>query len=137
MREQAAQTRASNIAQWKRWRAQSLPAEPPATVKDAIRVSIRLPSGERLIRRFNNEADLEELYAFVECHSMLEQEDEKGSEVDEPAGYSHEYGFQLVSPMPRTVYGLDNGGSVGDRVGRGANLIVEPLDIDGSETEGA
>lgn len=135
VREQAAETKASNVAQWRRWRAQSLPAEPPATAKDVIRVSIRLASGERLIRRFNSDADLEELYAFVECHETLEQEDEKGSAVEEPAGYSHEYAFQLVSPMPRTVYGLDKGGSVGDRVGRGANLIVEPLDIDGSDTE--
>ena len=138
MREQAAAAKASNIAQWKRWRAQTLPAEPAATNKDVIRVSIRLASGERLIRRFNSDADLEELYAFVECHDILEQkdEDEKSSAlVEEPAGYSHEYGFQLVSPMPRVVYGLDKGGSVGDRVGRAANLIVEPLDLDGSDTE--
>lgn len=139
MREQAAQTKASNIAQWKRWRGQSLLAEPPATAKDAIRVSIRLPSGERLIRRFNNDADLEELYAFVECQELLGQdEDEKdAANIDEPAGYTHEYGFQLVSPMPRTVYGLDEGGSVGERVGRGANLIVEPVDMDGSDAEDA
>lgn len=135
VRERAAETKASNIAQWKRWRAQSLPAEPPATVKDFIRVSIRLPSGERLIRKFNSDADLEELYAYVECHEVLQEEVEENLEVEEPADYSHEYRFQLVSPMPRTIYGLEKGGSVGDRVGRGANLIVEPLDIDGSDTE--
>jgi FAS-associated factor 2 len=135
MREQAAETQAANLKQWRRWRAQSLPAEPPAELKDAIRVSIRLSSGERLIRRFGGDADLEELYAFVECQEFLEDENEKAADVDEPAGYTHAYGFQLVSPMPRTIYGLDEGGSVGDRVGRGANLIVEPLDVDGSDTE--
>jgi FAS-associated factor 2 len=136
MRAQAAETKSANIAQWKRWRLQSLPEEPAATVKDAIRVSIRLPSGERLIRRFNNDADLEELYAFVECHDVLDPGGDKSLDVQEPSGYTHEYGFRLVSPMPRTIYGLDQGGAVGDRVGRGANLIVEPLDIDGSDTEG-
>lgn len=135
MRQQAAETKSANIVQWKRWRAQGLPEEPAATVKDAIRVSIRLPSGERLIRKFHNTADLEELYAFVECHEIIELEGEKSLDVQEPEGYTHEYGFQLVSPMPRTVYGLDQGGAVGDRVGRGANLIVEPLDIDDSDTE--
>jgi len=123
------------VAQWKRWRAQSLPPEPGAEAKDAIRVSIRMSSGERVIRKFRAEADLEELYAFVECYEVLKSSgeasgSEEEKEVSEPAAYEHEYSFRLVSPMPRTVFDLEKGGSIGDRVGGGANLIVEPIEED-------
>jgi FAS-associated factor 2 len=37
------------------------------------------------------------------------------------------YKFRLVSPMPRTVYGIEEGGTIGDRIGRNGNLIVEPI----------
>ncbi|QIW96157.1 hypothetical protein AMS68_001675 [Peltaster fructicola] len=124
---------ARNLAQWRRWRSQSLPAEPDAAVKDAVRVSIRLQNGERLTRRFQPDADLEELYAFVECHEMLiDTLAEK--HVDEPASYDHVYQFRLVSPMPREVYDLEKGGSLRSRIGRSGNLIVESL-VDEEEAE--
>jgi len=129
-------TRQRDIAQWKRWRAQSLPDEPPAEVKDAVRVSIRMPSGERVIRKFRSETDIEELYAFVECYEILDSDDATGEkDVEEPAGYIHDYGFRLVSPMPRTVFELGGGGSVGERIGRSANLIVEPIADDNDESD--
>jgi FAS-associated factor 2 len=117
---------ARKLSQWRRWRAQSIPSEPGAEEKEAVRVSIRLSSGERVIRKFRADADLEELYAFVECYDIL-QEDTSEKGVPEPEGYEHEYTFQLVSPMPREVYGLDKGGSIRDRIGRSGNLIVENL----------
>jgi len=139
-REQARalEKRKENIARWKQWRAHSLPKEPGAEVKDAIRISIRMTSGERIIRKFHADADLEELYAFVECYEVVKAKEDEGSELEvkevkEPEGYDHEYRFQLVSPMPRTVFDLAKGGSVGDRIGRGANLIVEPLDTEDSD----
>jgi len=135
-RAEAQELRKTNLEQWKRWRAQSLPSEPGPDVSDTIRVSIRLPSGERVIRKFRTDADLEEVYAFVECYEILRSnEDLSTSEVNEPANFEHAYGFQLVSPMPRTVYDVEKGGSIGDRVGRGANLIVEPVEEEGDETE--
>lgn len=124
---EAAERRQQNEEQWKRWRVQSLSNEPDTADRDAIRVSIRMPSGERVIRKFRPEADLEELYAFVECYDIL-GEDKVGSEVSEPLGYEHKYKFQLVSPMPRKVFTLDNGGSIEEHIGRGANLIVESLE---------
>jgi len=132
-----AEERKQKVTQWKQWRAQTLAAEPGAEVKDSIRVSIRMPSGERVIRKFRAEADLDELYAFVDCHDIVKsREGEEGSDksVDEPANYVHEYGFRLVSPMPRAVFELHNGGSIGERIGRGANLIVEPIEEDGEGT---
>ncbi|KUL85600.1 hypothetical protein ZTR_08014 [Talaromyces verruculosus] len=134
--------RAADLEQWKQWRAQNLAPEPEGP--DAIRVSIRLPSGERVIRKFAPDADLEEVYAFVECYEILtatkdegENEDEEEQEterpISKPVGFEHKYGFRLVSPMPRTVYGVEAGGSVRERIGRGGNLLVEMIEEEEDE----
>ncbi|KAI4722269.1 UBX-domain-containing protein [Aureobasidium sp. EXF-10727] len=134
-RAEAKARKAENILQWRKWRANSLPQEPAPTVSDVVRISVRMPSGERVIRKFGADAPLEELYAFVECYDIL-QNNELASEKDvtKPSGYSHEYEFQLVSPMPREVYGLDQGGTLKSRVGRSANLMVEKL-VEGDDED--
>lgn len=127
---------ARNLAQWRRWRAQSIPSEPGANVKDAVRMSLRMPSGERVIRKFRPDAALEELYAYVECYDNLEEVSEKV--VAEPEAFEHTYKFRLVSPMPREVYDLEDKGSIRDRIGRSGNLIVEKIiseDDDDDEEE--
>jgi FAS-associated factor 2 len=126
-RAESEEKRRTNLQQWRRWRAQSLPPEPEAKSKDVVRISIRLPSGERVIRKFRADADLEELYAFVECSEIVIGDEASEKAVDEPDGFEHVYEFLLISPMPRTVYDLETGGSIGDRIGNGANLIVEPI----------
>ena len=135
-RVEAKVQKAQNILKWKRWRMQSLPGEPGSEDKMAVRISVRMPSGERLVRKFAGDADLEELYAFVECYDLLQDEDALSEkEVQEPSDYVHRYGFQLVSPMPREVYGLDDGGSIRSRIGRSGNLIVEKTNHDDDEDE--
>ncbi|TKA56358.1 hypothetical protein B0A49_10036 [Cryomyces minteri] len=130
-RAEAAEREASNLQQWRTWRAQSIPSEPGPEVRDAVRISVRLPSGERAIRKFRPEADIEELYAWVECYELLQNKEEmKEEEVQEPERYQHAYRFRLVSPIPREVYNLHAGGSVKERIGRSGNLIVEPIDED-------
>ncbi|CAG8407655.1 unnamed protein product [Penicillium salamii] len=124
-RQAAEERRRRDLAQWKIWRAQSLSAEPGADVKDTVRVSVRLPSGERIMRKFAPDADLEELYATVECWEALQNAD--APVTGEPEGFVHEYAFRLVSPMPRVVYSLDEGGSIREKIGRGGNLLVEPI----------
>lgn len=120
--------------EWKIWRAQQIHAEPGPEEKAVTRVSIRMRSGERVIRKFANTATVEELYAFVECyHIMLS---EKHSEPAlQPEGYKHEYDFRLVSPMPRLVYDLESKGTVGDRLGNNGTLIVESVNSDDEEDE--
>jgi FAS-associated factor 2 len=127
-RAEARARRAQNIAQWRKWRLHSLPQEPASAASDVVRISVRMPSGERVIRKFGADAPLEELYAFVECYDLIQNDEQTSTEhVSEPSGYSHVYEFQLVSPMPREVYGLDQGGTLKSRVGRSANLMVEKL----------
>ncbi|KAJ5407174.1 hypothetical protein N7465_008458 [Penicillium sp. CMV-2018d] len=127
-RQAAEEQRRRNLAQWKLWRGQSLSAEPGPDVKDAVRISVRLPSGERIMRKFAPDADIEEIYAVVECYETLQDQDTEHPVVSEPEGFVHQYGFRLVSPMPRVVYPVDEGGSIKEKVGRGGNLLVELID---------
>jgi FAS-associated factor 2 len=131
-RQAAEEKKERDLAQWKLWRAQSIRAEPGTDVKEAVRVSVRLPSGERIMRRFAPEADIEELYAVVECHEVLRDE-ARPTDIVEPENFKHTYGFCLVSPMPRVVYGVHEGGSIRDKIGRGGNLLVEPIEEDDEE----
>ncbi len=131
---EANETNQRNLAQWKSWRAQTIAPEPGPEVKDATRVSIRMTSGERIVRKFAAHAEAEELYAFVECYDILES-GSNASASTEPQGYEHTYKFRLVSPMPRVVYDLDARGSIGSRLGRSGNLIVEPISDDDEDEE--
>ncbi|KAI9367193.1 hypothetical protein BJX61DRAFT_338364 [Aspergillus egyptiacus] len=134
-RQAAEEKRIRDLQQWKQWRAQSIRDEPSTDVKDAVRISIRLLSGDRVIRRFAPDADMEELYAFVECYDVLNgpAETEKAP-VEKPDGFDHQYGFRLVSPMPRVVYEVGSA-SIRDKIGRGGTLLVEPIDDESDESD--
>lgn len=124
----AAAEAAEQFETWRRWRAVQVPAEPTPDVKDSTRLSIRLADGTRIVRKFASATPIEHLYAFVECHDLLEDSaDQEKAPISPPAGYQHTYRFRLVSPMPRAVFDVESGGSVGERVGRSANLIVESI----------
>ncbi|KAJ4346177.1 UBX domain-containing protein 10 [Ascochyta clinopodiicola] len=139
--EQAAARHTQNLAQWRRWRASTLPPEPPATDKSTVRISLRMPNADRIVRSFAATATIEDLYAFVECYDTL-QEQADSSSTDgvqpPPKDFVHAYAFQLVSPMPRKVYALAEGGALGERVGRSANLIVERVggELDSDDDDG-
>ena len=120
------QREAQKLEEWKMWRFQHIAPEPGTDAKDVTRISIRMPSGDRIVRRFPSNTSLEELYAFVECHELL-QSNAPTPTFQKPADYNHQYKFNMVSPMPRTVYDLNTGGVVGERIGKSGNLIVEPI----------
>lgn len=125
-----------NLMKWKLWRVQSILPEPDPDTKDVTRVSIRMPSGERIVRRFDAKSRTEELYAFVECHSILQSEPSlRSPPISKPQDYQHEYKFRLVSPMPRTVHAPEDDGTIGRRIGRSVNLIVEPIGQDDDELD--
>lgn len=127
--EQEAETRRLNLQRWKHWRASRITPEPSADIKDAARISFRLLNGERVVRRFAADAEIEELYAFVECYDVLQGQDDGSADAsaEKPEGYTHVYDFRLVSPMPREVFEVDAKGSVRQRLGRSGNLIVERI----------
>jgi FAS-associated factor 2 len=133
-RSQAASLHAANLAQWRAWRAARLAAEPPAAAKDAVRISVRMPNADRVVRRFATDALIEELYAFVECYDVLQSGETTGA-AQEPEGFDHTYDFQLVSPMPREVYDVKAGGTIRERIGRSGNLIVERTSVESDDEE--
>ncbi|KAK0798589.1 UBX domain-containing protein 10 [Friedmanniomyces endolithicus] len=123
---------------WRRWRARGIPAEPGSEVRDAVRISLRLLDGQRVVRKFRAEAEVEEVYAFVECYDLVQQDPEDLSEKAAPEpeeGYEHKFGFRLVSPMPREVYDVKAGGRIGDRIGRSGNLVVEKVVVEDDDDD--
>jgi FAS-associated factor 2 len=134
-REQAIERYAQNLEQWRKWRAASIRPEPETSDADVVRISLRMPDAQRVVRKFAADAPIEELYAFVECYDILQSENGLEVKVDEPQDFEHEYKFQLVSPMPREVYDLKAGGSIKRRIGRSGNLIVERTDLEDEEDE--
>ncbi|KAK8099426.1 UBX domain-containing protein [Apiospora kogelbergensis] len=145
--EQAAaeERKAAMREQWRRWRATTIAAEPDATVKDAVRLALKMPmtSGKgRVVRRFAAATTVEELYAFVECHDLLATEEEEASpnekgsvEMPSTEDYEHEYAFRIAGLMPRVVYEPKDTSTLGERMGRGGNLIVEDLAPDVDEDD--
>ena len=66
-----AEEKAQQLLQWRSWKASCIASEPGPEVKNTARLSVRMPSGDRIIRRFDPEATIEDLYAFVEVHDIL------------------------------------------------------------------
>lgn len=133
--EEEAERLAQKLAQWKQWRAQRLKPEPGPDIKDAVRISVRMPSGERVVRKFDADVPIEELYAFVECYDILDEAQAMGEKVEKPGDFEFEYKFRLVSPMPREAYDIEKGGSVKQRIGRSGNLIVESIQAEETDEE--
>jgi FAS-associated factor 2 len=132
-RERAFERYAQNLEQWRQWRAAGVRNEPGADEKDVVRISLRMPNAERVVRKFAADAEIEELYAFVECYDILQSENGMDEKVEQPKDFEHEYKFQLVSPMPREVYEVKAGGTIKQRIGRSGNLIVERMDMEEDE----
>ncbi len=118
--------------QWRQWRAKSILPEPGPDSKDVVRIALKMPAASRIIRKFPAEAEIEELYAFVECYEFLKDGNEVES-VSKPDDYEHKYDFRLVSTLPRVVYEPEHGRSIAERIGKSGNLIVEPIADDDEE----
>ncbi|RSL89481.1 hypothetical protein CEP52_014892 [Fusarium oligoseptatum] len=119
--------------QWRAWRATTIVAEPPTSDKNVVRVALKMPEESgigRIVRRFPQDASMEDLYAFVECYELL-QEENPGD--DEPEEYEHEYRFRIASILPRMVYEPTTTVTMGEKIGRSGNLIVEDISPDSDE----
>ena len=54
-----------------------------------------------------------------------------------PDGYEHKYAFRIASLMPREVLHPSESVTIGAKVGRGGNLVVEELAHDEDDEEAA
>lgn len=134
---EAAETLAAKKLQWRRWRAARIAPEPSAAEKDVVRIALKMPehiAAARVTRRFRGDDNVEAMYAFVECYELLQNGD-IDEDIAQPDGYKHEFGFRIVQTLPRVVYEVDEGGSIGERIGRSGNLIVEEIKDDEEEGE--
>lgn len=123
--------------QWRAWRWTTILPEPPAGDKNVVRVALKMPeeSGAgRVVRRFPQDAPMEELYAFVECYDVEESEG-SAQDVAKPDNYVHEYKFRIASTLPREVYEPSTTTTMGQKIGRSGNLIVEEVTGESDEEE--
>ncbi|KAL4436090.1 hypothetical protein ABPG77_005538 [Micractinium sp. CCAP 211/92] len=63
---------ADRLAQELRWKAASLPPEPPAEDPEAVSLAVRLPAGGRYSRRFRRSDTLQSVFDFVDVQSGTE-----------------------------------------------------------------
>ncbi|UZP37954.1 hypothetical protein NXS19_005770 [Fusarium pseudograminearum] len=114
--------------------ATTIVAEPPTSEKNVVRVALKMPEESgigRIVRRFPQDASLEDMYAFVECYSVLHQDD--AAVDDRPEDYEHEYKFRIASILPREVYEPSTTVTMGEKIGRSGNLIVEYVSLDSED----
>lgn len=140
----AAEILAAKREQWKRWRAQRILEEPPTSNKEVVRLALKMPEasgGGRIVRRFPQDAPVEELYAFVECYDVLQGDDADDDDDDggtgpreQPDDYQHKYQFRIASTLPRVVYEVSTTDTLGATIGKSGNLIVEEV-VDVEEEE--
>ncbi|KAK1255875.1 hypothetical protein MKX07_008134 [Trichoderma sp. CBMAI-0711] len=134
----AAAERAEKRRQWKSWRAPKILPEPPASDRKVVRIALKMPEdlgGERIVRRFPQDAPVEELYAFVECQDILRGETLEEDQVEKPDGYEHKYEFRIASTIPRVVYEPSTSATLLEAIGKSGNLIVEDLSDDEEDDE--
>lgn len=135
---EAAGVREQKRQQWRLWRASTILMEPPAGDKNIVRLALKMPEESgigRIVRRFPQDAPMEELYAFVDCYDLLQDEERDYHDVEKPEKYEHEFGFRIASVLPRMVYEPSSSDTMGEKIGRSGNLIVEEIAPDSDEEE--
>jgi FAS-associated factor 2 len=122
---------------WREWRATTIAPEPDAGAKDTVRLALNMPASSeagRVVRKFATHTTVEELYAFVECYDLL-QAGPNSEKAEKPTDYEHKYGFRIASVMPRETFEPSETTTVGEKMGRGGNLVVEEILPDEEEDE--
>lgn len=110
--------------QWLLWRKSQLHPEP--NDGSACRIAIRMDGQSRIIRKFDSNLDIEEIYAYVELslNGLLNSTETSSSP---PQGYEHRYEFVLITPVPRKE--LDPATMIGNEpaIYPSGNIVMEPL----------
>ncbi|CUA77351.1 FAS-associated factor 2 [Rhizoctonia solani] len=107
---------------WRRWARRNLVPDEPS---QGVRVTVRIPSGQRRTRVFPPSAPVKTLYAFVETLSIPTDQSPAEDPTSPPTGYEHEWGFELATTFPRVVVPCEEWVAVGDiEVLRGGVVLV-------------
>ncbi|EJT99677.1 hypothetical protein DACRYDRAFT_55510 [Dacryopinax primogenitus] len=110
--------------QWRRWARTAL--VPPESL-DGVRIGIRLPDGRRLVRNFNEDSTLEQLYAYVDVQSIPIESPARLHLGSSPPDFIPEWNFRLASTYPRIEIPFVKDARISDvpALQNGANLIAE------------
>ncbi|KAF5094791.1 hypothetical protein D0Z00_003395 [Geotrichum galactomycetum] len=122
---------------WRAWKASQIGPEFDSTTEKPARISIRMPSGERVVRKFSGSQSIDDIYAFVECYDLIKDDAVVSEPTETPSpDYIHEYAFQLASTLPRQVIPADAGIKISDNkvIWPSASLVVE-VDLSDDEEE--
>lgn len=117
----AAAADAHRATQWRRWAKTHLVPPEPVAEEPAIRLSVHVPDGRNLQRRFRPTDTLESVYIYVDTAA------EAGDEATKP-DYIPTYGFRLVQTYPRAELGhelMSRPLDTIDGLGSAARLLAE------------
>lgn len=112
---------------WLLWRKRFLQIEAPAE-HDHSKIAVRMPDGNRIVRKFDAALPIEEIYAFIELYNEdLLSSEEDYLQNDPPANYVHEYKFKLVVPVPRKE--LDQNKTISEETAiyPTGNIVIEDI----------
>ncbi|ORY86262.1 UBX domain-domain-containing protein [Protomyces lactucae-debilis] len=114
------------------WRHAKILPE-PTSGEHVARVSFRLPDGSRIVRKFDAQCPVEELYAFVDAKInpvSVEEREQAGDSPSGPAEGNYRYSFTLAVPMPRKLVDCAQDAKIIDQreVFPSGSLIVEALE---------
>lgn len=133
-RQRSAQRRAASQQErqaqlrkeWLLWRKSTLRPEPSRSGGSACRVAIRTEDGARIVRKFDSNLPIDEIYAYVELFTENLLDSPQVSNGP-PSGYEHHYRFLLLTPVPRKE--LDPATTIGDEpaIYPSGNIVMEPL----------
>ncbi|KAI8641801.1 thioredoxin-like protein [Parasitella parasitica] len=97
--QQLAELQEQKRQQYIRYLFSHLPQEPTS---DCARLNFRLADGDRVIRQFDQNATVDDLYQFVEVYPLVKEHGSCAEEkVEAPSDYAHAYKFTMHTPYPR------------------------------------
>jgi FAS-associated factor 2 len=107
-----------------------LPQEPKEG--KMTKLSFRLADGDRVVRLFSENDNLETLYRFVEVYPLLKANEHVEPCTTMPEDYTHKYLFKIHSPYPRMEYESDKDKKLADipSLWPSATLVVDAVDDD-------
>ncbi|CEP19525.1 hypothetical protein [Parasitella parasitica] len=100
--QQLAELQEQKRQQYIRYLFAHLPQEPKS---NCARLNFRLANGDRVIRQFDQNATVDDLYRFVEVYPLVKEHGPCMEEnVEAPTSYTHVYKFTIHTPYPRMEF---------------------------------
>lgn len=102
----------------------------PSTSENTSRIAIRFENNQRIIRKFDADLPIEEIYAFVALYQsgIMDEADSLPEHTEPPTGFVYKYDFLLISPVPRVELEPDCLIKDCDAIFPSGNILIEDID---------